>query len=136
MALQNRWSSVSAIYFNSRCDRRIRGSTPCGDELARGATRLPAAHDHPLLRVESDAFLALDVQGAETAALGAGKRKHGHRRGHADVDADHAGAGAVLELPCRMAASGVDDRAVAEGAAVGQIDGLVERGYAGHAQDR
>src|SRR5262245_40537973 len=88
-------------------------SCPRGHELPPRATGLPAAHDHPLLRVEGDALLALDVQVAEEAALGAGEREHGHRRGHADIDADHAGAGAVLELAGGVAAARVDDRAVA-----------------------
>jgi hypothetical protein len=56
------------------------------------------------------------VQIAEEAFLPAGEREVGHRRGHADVDADVADLGFVAELARRGAAAREQARLVAVGA--------------------
>src|SRR5688500_4362777 len=60
-----------------------------------------------------DRFDALDVQVAEEALVPAGEREPRHRRGHADVDADHAGVEVLLELPRGVAVAGENAGAVA-----------------------
>ncbi len=52
--------------------------------------------------------------------------KHRHRRGHADVDADHAGFDAMLEFARGFAGVGEDRRAVAVGGFVGELDRVIE----------
>src|SRR5262249_47423367 len=73
----------------------------------------PAGHRHFLLRIEVDPFRPLDVQVAEERLVPAGEREPGHRRRHADVDADHPGVETALELAGRPAAPREDGRAVA-----------------------
>jgi folate-dependent tRNA-U54 methylase TrmFO/GidA len=73
----------------------------------------PASHGHFLLRVELDRLGPLDMQIAEKRTVPAGERKPGHRRGYADVFADHSGVEVVLELSgrrdakCRMYRFGI-----------------------------
>ena len=73
----------------------------------------PPSHGHFLLRVELNRFGSLNMQITEKRAVPARKRKPGHRRGHADVDADHACVEVVLELSgrrdakCRMYRFGI-----------------------------
>ena len=86
----------------------------------------PAGRDDFLLGVELHGFPALDVEVAEEGVVPAGEGEHRHRRGHADVDADHAGLHAVLELARGLAAVREDRGAVAEGGLVGLLDGAVE----------
>src|SRR5438034_5682691 len=72
-------------------------------ELAAPLAR-PALDHHLGLGVELHAMAALGVQIAEEALLPAREREEGHWRGHADVDADIAGARLAAKLACRRAA--------------------------------
>src|SRR5262249_46381875 len=83
-------------------------------------------HRHLLLRVKLHPFDSLNVQVAEERLVPAGEREPGHRGGHADVDADHAGVEVTLELTRRPAAPGENRRSVAIGTALAQRQGLVE----------
>ena len=86
----------------------------------------PARERHFLAGVELNALGALDVQVAEERAVPAGEREPGHRRRHADVDADHARVEMLLELPGGVTAAREDRRAVAEFAFVADGDRFVE----------
>ena len=93
-------------------------SAPCfglpyrvGVRFGRGLE--PARHGHLLLRVELNAFDALDVQVAEEGLIPTREREPRHRRGDADVDADHAGVKAALEFAGRPAAARKNASAIA-----------------------
>jgi hypothetical protein len=70
-------------------------------------------HDHIVVCIKLNRLDPLIVQVAEERAVPARERKPGHRRGYADVDADHAGVEVVLELSgrrnakCRMYRFGI-----------------------------
>ena len=96
----------------------------------------PAARGHLLLREELHAFAALHVQVAEERFVPAVKGKPRHRGRHTDIDADHAGLGAMLEFARRLAAAGKDGRAVAIHGFVGQLDGLAQIFHVHHVQHR
>ncbi len=96
----------------------------------------PAGEGHFLLRVELDAFGALDVQIAEERFVPAGEGEPGHRSGHADVDADHAGVEVPLELPGGVAGAGEDAGAVAVFAVAAHGEGIVEVLRAHDGEDR
>src|SRR3954470_12861923 len=74
----------------------------------------PASQGNFLTGIELDAFAALDVQVAEERAVPAGEWEPGHRSGHADVDADHAGVEVLLELSGGVTAASEDRGAIAE----------------------
>src|SRR5678809_1168013 len=59
---------------------------------------------------------------SEEAAVPSGEGEPGHRRGAADVDADHAGVEVAFELPCRAAVVGEDRCAVAVLAVPADLD--------------
>ena len=67
----------------------------------------PARRDF-LLREKLHTFPALHMEIAEERFVPAIKREPRHGGGHADVDADHAGLGAVLELAGRLAVARED----------------------------
>src|SRR5262249_10235356 len=65
--------------------------------------RLPPVSEPPrnrdlLIGVELDAVAAVRLQVAEEAALGAAEREERHRRGHPDVDPQHARLDAIAVL--------------------------------------
>src|SRR5690348_7920279 len=92
-----------------------------------GVVRLrPARERYFLAGVELDALRALDVQVAEKRAVPAGEREPGHRRRHADVDADHARVEVPLELSGRVAATREDDGPVTEFAGIADGERFVE----------
>ena len=76
--------------------------------------REPTSECHFLARVEVDAFSPLDVQVAKERLIPPGKWKPGHGCGNTDVNADHAGIKALLELAGRIAVTGEDRRAISE----------------------
>src|SRR6478736_371362 len=86
----------------------------------------PASESYFLAGVKLDAFGALDVEVAEEGAVPAGEREPGHRGGHADVDADHAGVEMPLELAGGVAAAGEDGGAVAEIALIADRDCFIQ----------
>src|SRR5690349_10387361 len=70
---------------------------------------------HFLTRIELDTLGPLDVQITEERLLPSREWKPRHRRGNADVDANHSGIEPVLELVGRPAVPGEDRGAVAIG---------------------
>src|SRR3982751_2508049 len=85
----------------------------------------PSRHRRLALRVELDGLAARDVGVAEKRLVPAGEGEPRHRRGHADVDADHPGVEALLELAGGVAAAREDARAVAEIASLADRDRLL-----------
>src|ERR1700720_4041652 len=97
---------------------------------------LPALHHHPGLGVEAHRVLAGRVQVAEEGALPTGEGEEGHRRGDADVDADHARLDPRAEVPGVAAAAGEDAGRVAVLRAVDDLDRRLDGGHADHRQHR
>src|ERR1041385_3809003 len=86
----------------------------------------PAGRDDFLLRVKLHAFLPLDVEIAVKGFAPAGKRKHRHGRGHANVDPDHSCFDAVFEFAPSFAGVGENRGAVAVSTLVCGFDCGVE----------
>src|SRR5690606_12107225 len=82
----------------------------------------PAGGDHLAVGVEVDGVFAVGVEVAVKGIAPAGKGEDRHRRGHADVDAQHPRLRVAPESPGRRAAAGKDDRAVAVGGPVDEAD--------------
>src|SRR5262245_36439900 len=76
----------------------------------------PALDDHFRLRIELDAVPTLGVQVAKEALIPTAEREIGHRRGHADIDANVSSIRLVAELARRRPAAGEDAGHVAKGA--------------------
>ena len=89
-----------------------------------------------VLRVEADAVRARRVQVAEERLLPAAEREEGHRRGDADVDAEHAGLRSALERARRGPRAREDRGRVAVARGVEVPDRLVERVGAHDGQHR
>src|SRR5262249_15700403 len=123
-----RYSLLATRYSSMRFPPRLAPAT--------GRRRRPAGHDHPLLSIEQHPFLALNVQIAEERRVPAGKREPRHRRGHTDVDADHAGIETMLDVAGRAAGLRKDHRSIAKFAALAKSQGFVERMDARHRQNR
>src|SRR5262245_9491516 len=62
----------------------------------------PSRYRHLLVGIELDAVAAVRLEIAEKAVLGAAERKIRHRRGDADVDADHRRGRMLRELARRL----------------------------------
>src|SRR5262249_172762 len=92
--------------------------TPPGMDGAAAcrASRLlqPARDDDLLVGVELDAVASMRLEIAVERPLGTAEREVRHRRGHADVDAEHAGLDAIAVLACPLAARGEDAGRVAQ----------------------
>ena len=101
-----------------------------------GGTFEPACKRHLLLRVKRNALCALNVQIAEERFVPAGEREPGHRRRHADVDADHSGVEVPLELPGRPTAAGENAGSVAVLAVAAQFERVFECCRANDGEDR
>src|ERR1051325_4739170 len=76
---------------------------PLRSEFSRPRLR-PSLDDDLFLSEELEGVASLSVQIAEEAFTGAAEREEGHRRRDADVDADVADFGLVLESACVGAA--------------------------------
>src|SRR5919202_2021437 len=109
------WTSMRAVTLTANAGHR-----------AAAVAGRPAGDHHLALGEEPDRVTPLPVQGAEEGLLGPREREVGHRRGHADVDADVAGLDAVAELASRRATRGEDRGRVAVVARVDAFDRLVQ----------
>src|SRR5262249_52719648 len=80
----------------------------------RAVTRIiPAAQDDLVVSVKVKALAPLNVQITEERLIPSRKGKDGHRRGHADVDADHPAIDVARERSRGAAVAREYDRAVA-----------------------
>src|ERR1017187_9684239 len=87
---------------------------------------VPAGQNQLLSGIEHHAFHALHVQVAVKRPVPTREGEDRHRRGHADVHADHATLDFSGEMLRPAAAAGKDGGAVAVPAAVGPLNRLVE----------
>src|SRR5215475_2421480 len=129
-----KWEMPSLHNFVS-CRRSVRHSalSPSQHTFAR---IVPAVQDYFVVSVKVKALVSLNVQIAEERLVPSREGKDGHRRGNADVDADHAAIDVARERARRAAVASEYDRAVAVSRLVGARDRLAQIIDPHHRQDR
>src|ERR1043165_1247883 len=96
----------------------------------------PARYYHLLIGIEVDRILAVRLEVAEERSFCPAEGEERHRRGDADVHANHAHADAIPKLPRRFAALREDRRRVRESRAPHRFDPFVQRADVRDRRDR